>query len=260
MTNVSSVTGGHSPFNLSGKVIVVTGASSGLGAHFVRVLHRAGASVVACARRSDRLADVIARLDNASALSVDLSIEVDRERLITEVLREHGRVDVLVNNAGVSTPSRIENETLEQFSRSMEVNVTAVWHLSKLAGAAMIAAGSGSIVNVASMFGHVAAAPLAQANYVASKSAVVGLTRELGVQWARRGVRVNALCPGFFPSEMTLGALDDERSRSYIEGKTPQGRFGRLEELDGPLLLLCSDASSYMTGTSVMVDGGWSAS
>jgi NAD(P)-dependent dehydrogenase (short-subunit alcohol dehydrogenase family) len=123
----------------------------------------------------------------------------------------------------------------------------------------MVAQRSGSIVNIASVFGHVASAPMGQGAYVASKSAVVGLTKELGVQWARKGIRVNALCPGFFPSEMTDEMPDESKARDFILRETPMGRFGELDELDGPLLLLCSDASRFMIGASLIVDGGWSA-
>jgi NAD(P)-dependent dehydrogenase (short-subunit alcohol dehydrogenase family) len=134
-----------------------------------------------------------------------------------------------------------------------------VWHLSKLCAPAMIAAGGGCIVNVASMLGHVAASPVKQAHYCASKGAVVNLTRELACQWARKGVRVNALCPGWFPSEMTAGMDTDDGSQRYIQTMSPIPRMGFDHELDAALLFLAGSGSTFMTGQSLIVDGGWSA-
>ena len=191
-------------FRLDEKVALVTGCSIGLGHHFVETLHDAGATIVACARRAELLEDLCKDLSRASWISADLGETAAREAIVPEVIDRHGRIDILVNNAGVGYPGRIETESLDDFRLALEVNVTAVWHLSKIAGAEMVAAGNGAIVNVASILGHVASAPMAQANYCASKGAIVNLTRELAVQWARRGVRVNALCPGYFPSEMTI--------------------------------------------------------
>ena len=246
-------------FRLDGQVVVVTGASSGLGAHFASVLHGAGASVVLTARRAERLESLADELPGASVVVADMADEVDRERLVADVLARHGRVDVLVNNAGVGGSVAVEDETLERFRTSMEVNVTALWHLSKLCAPSMIANGAGSIVNVASMLGLVGSTPVKQAHYCASKGAVVNLTRELALQWARKGVRVNALCPGWFPSEMTDGMDTDEASQRFIAANSPIPRMGRLDELDGALLLLASPAGSFMTGQSLIVDGGWTA-
>jgi NAD(P)-dependent dehydrogenase (short-subunit alcohol dehydrogenase family) len=166
---------------------------------------------------------------------------------------------VLVNNAGVGYTVSIEDEDLDEFRTTMEVNVTAVWHLSKLAGAAMVANGRGSIVNIASMLGLVGSTPIKQAHYTASKGAVINLTREMALQWARKGVRVNALCPGWFPSEMTAAMEGDEASQRFIKANSPMPRMGEAQELDGPFLLLASDAGSFMTGHALVVDGGWLA-
>ncbi len=186
-------------FRLDGKVVVVTGASSGLGERMARVFHAVGATVVATARRVERLDALVDTLPGAIALPADVSDSDQRERLVREVIERCGGVDVLVNNAGIATVVRVEDESIETFRESMEINVTAVWHLSKLCAPSMISRGGGSIVNVASMLGHVAATPVKQANYCASKGAVVNLTRELAIQWARKGVRVNALVPGLVP-------------------------------------------------------------
>jgi NAD(P)-dependent dehydrogenase (short-subunit alcohol dehydrogenase family) len=240
-------------------VTIVTGASSGLGEHFASVLHQVGAQVVVSARRVDRLESLAAGLPGAVVIGADMADADGRERLVSEVLDRFGRVDVLVNNAGVGGSVAVEDEELDRFRLSMEVNVTALWHLSKLCAPSMIATGAGSIVNVASMLGHVGSTPVKQAHYCASKGAVVNLTRELALQWARKGVRVNALCPGWFPSEMTEGMDTDEGSQRFIAANSPIPRMGQLHELDGALLLLASPASTFLTGQSIIVDGGWTA-
>jgi NAD(P)-dependent dehydrogenase (short-subunit alcohol dehydrogenase family) len=246
-------------FRLDGQVALVTGASSGLGARFARVMHAVGATVVVSARRVDRLEALIAELPGAIAIAADIGLAADRERLVADTIEQAGHLDILVNNAGLAHGGGIEQETLEQFEEVMGVNATAVWHLSKLAAPFMIQRGAGSIVNVASMLGHVASTPIKQANYCASKGAVVNLTRELAAQLARRNVRVNALCPGYFPSEMTEPMLGDADSENYFATHSPMPRMGREDELDGALLLLASRAGSYITGHSLLVDGGFTA-
>jgi NAD(P)-dependent dehydrogenase (short-subunit alcohol dehydrogenase family) len=170
-----------------------------------------------------------------------------------------GRIDVLVNNAGIGSPIPAEDEPVERFAEVLDVNVTALFALTQLVGRTMIERGSGSIVNIASILGLVASAPIKQASYTASKGAVVNLTRELAVQWARKGVRVNAIAPGWFPSEMTAEMFADPASMTFLERNAPMARGGRPDELDGALLYLASGASSYVTGQVLAVDGGWTA-
>ena len=150
-------------------------------------------------------------------------------------------------------------ESLEEFKRVVDINLNAVFDLSRLLAPSMLERGRGVIVNVASVHGFVASAPNTQAAYVASKGAVVTLTRELAVQWARKGIRVNAIAPGYFATEITAAMFENDRSVEWIERNTPLGRAGELHELDGALLFLASDASSYVTGTTLLVDGGWTA-
>ena len=246
-------------FRLDGRIAIVTGASSGLGDRFARVLHAVGATVVVVARRADRLSALVDELPGSVAIAADLSVADDRERVVRETIERFGRVDVLVNNAGIGHKVSVEQEDLDTFRQAMELNVTAIWHLSKLCSPSMIASGGGTIVNIASMLGHVGATPVKQAHYCASKGAVVNLTRELALQWARKGIRVNALCPGWFPSEMTAGMESDDGSQAFIQQMSPIPRMGHEHELDGALLLLASPASTFLTGQSVIVDGGWTA-
>jgi NAD(P)-dependent dehydrogenase (short-subunit alcohol dehydrogenase family) len=171
-----------------------------------------------------------------------------------------GHIDILINNAGVCSPIRAENEDPSEFRRTMDINLNGLFVLSQLAGRTMLEQRSGSIINIASILGLVAAAPIAQASYCASKGAVVNLTRELACQWAKSGVRVNAIAPGWFRSEMTNEELfGDEKSMDYVRRNCPMGRGGEDHELDGALIFLASDASSYVTGQILAVDGGWVA-
>jgi NAD(P)-dependent dehydrogenase (short-subunit alcohol dehydrogenase family) len=246
-------------FSLAGRVAIVTGASSGLGHRFARVLQRAGAQVVLSARRADRLDELVAQLPGAIEVAADVTVDDDRRRLIDATLGAHGRIDVLVNNAGISGPVPAEDEPLDRFREVLDVNLTSLFALCQLVARPMLERGQGSIVNIASMLGLVASAPVKQASYAASKGGVVNLTRELGAEWGRRGVRVNAIAPGWFPSEMNAEMFDDERSLEYIARNAPMGRAGREHELDGALLYLASDASTYVTGAVLTVDGGWTA-
>jgi NAD(P)-dependent dehydrogenase (short-subunit alcohol dehydrogenase family) len=245
--------------DLEGRVAIVTGASSGLGERFARVLRAAGADVVAAARRADRLERLTGEVDGVVSCVCDVSRDEDLQRLVDFTTERFGRIDVLVNNAGVGQSYPAEEEPLEHFRHVVDVNLNALFALSQLVGRAMIEQGAGSIVNIASMFGLVAAAPIKQASYCASKGAVVNLTRELGAEWARKGVRVNAIAPGFFPSEMTEQMFAEPRTLEWMTRNVPAGRAGAAHELDGVLLFLASDASTYVTGQTIAVDGGWTA-
>lgn len=246
-------------FRLDGRVAVLTGASSGLGARFARVLHGAGATVVVAARRVDRLRTLADELDGVLPIGCDVAVEADCVALVAAAVEAHGRIDLLVNNAGVTVISPALEETSEQFRYVLDVNLTGVFTLCREAARHMVAGGGGSIVNVASVLGVVGVGQIPQAGYAASKGGVVNLTRELAAHWARQGVRVNAIAPGWFPSEMTATMWDDERSLRWIERKVPMGRGGHEHELDGALLFLAGDASTYVTGQVLAVDGGYTA-
>jgi NAD(P)-dependent dehydrogenase (short-subunit alcohol dehydrogenase family) len=243
-------------FRLDGKVAVVTGASSGLGAAFAVGLAEAGADVAIAARRAEKLEATAQRVRalgrRCHAVVADVAKPEDCARIADETVAALGRVDILVNNAGVGTAIPASRETPEQFRGVIEVNLNGSYWMAQACGRVM-RPGS-TIVNIGSVLGQTTGA-LPQAAYASSKAAIIGLTRDLAVQWtARKGIRVNALAPGFFPTEMT-----EQYPEGYIEKmmvRVPAGRPGDADELVAALLFLASDASSYVTGVVLPVDGG----
>ena len=243
-------------FRLDGKVAVVTGASSGLGAAFATGLAEAGADVAICARRTDRLeatrAEVEALGRRCLAVTADVAKPEDCARVVEETVGALGRVDILVNNAGIGTAVPATRETPEQFRQVIDINLNGSYWMAQ-ACARVMEPGS-SIVNISSVLGSTTAG-LAAGRLRSSKAAINGLTRDLAAQWTgRKGIRVNALAPGFFPSEMT-----EQYPDGYLEsqfGRVPAGRAGDPVELVAALVFLASDASSYVTGAVLPVDGG----
>lgn len=246
-------------FDLTGRTALVTGASSGLGVDFALGLRRAGATVFVAARRIDRLQALCAQHPGLTAIACDLADPASVAAAADHVNAEVGALDVLVNNAGLSVPARAEDEDMADFRHVLDVNLTGTFQLTQLIARPMLSAGRGSIVNVASIMGLVASSPNRQASYCASKGALINLTRELAVQWARRGVRVNAIAPGWFPSEATAELMEPGPAHDYVRQNTPLGRVGNPSELLGTLLLLASDAGAFLTGQIIAVDGGWTA-
>jgi len=246
-------------FRLDGKVAVVTGASSGLGAGFARALAEAGADLVLAARRTDRLAavaeDVRALGRRALVVSADVADPAACDALAAAAVDGYGHLDVLVNNAGVGTAIPATRETPEEFRRVVDVNLNGAYWAAQACGRVM--APGGSIVNISSVLALIKSfAP--QAAYAASKAGLLGLTRDLAQQWSgRKGIRVNAIAPGYFASEMTVD-IPEDKLMPFIAAHSPLGRLGQQHELDAAVVFLASDAASYITGATLAVDGGMS--
>jgi NAD(P)-dependent dehydrogenase (short-subunit alcohol dehydrogenase family) len=211
------------------------------------------------ARRVDRLDLLAESLPGSLALRCDVTDDADLEALVGRTLAECGRIDILVNNAGITEVQPAEDEPAEVFRRVVAVNLTAPFLLTQLVARHMLGAGGGSVINIASVLGLRGVGQVPQAGYAASKGGLINLTRELAAQWARRSIRVNAIAPAWFPTEMTGEMFADEGAQRWIRRRTPMGRPGQLDELDGALLFLASDASAYITGQILAVDGGWTA-
>ena len=253
-------------FDISGKTAIVTGASYGLGVTMAETFAEAGANVVLAARSKEKLADVAAAIESrgGKALSVecDVTDSASVKAMVDAARARFGRVDILVNNAGVSAEAGFmpERVTDDLFAQTMQVNVMGTFYCCREVAGHMLADGKGgSIINIASIMGITGQSngPVA---YQASKGAVINLTRNLAASWADRNVRVNAIAPGWFPSEMTAGWFAVPEFLERFVNEAPMGRIGNPDELKGPLLFLASEASSFVTGQTIAVDGGVSAS
>jgi NAD(P)-dependent dehydrogenase (short-subunit alcohol dehydrogenase family) len=243
-------------FDLGGRIALVTGSSGGLGERFARVLNAAGATVVITARRADRLRDVGCEL-GVDWIEADLATDTGRVSLVNRVAQRHAALDILVNNAGACDGGPLEEQNIDDIRSAVEIDLIAVIDMCRLAAPLLFASEHASVINVSSIFGLIGSRS-AMAGYNASKGGVTNFTRHLAAQWGQRGVRVNALAPGYFPTELT-GGLTDERLVTKIRDRTLLGRAPTSTELDGSLLYLASDASSYTTGHTLTVDGGWTA-
>jgi NAD(P)-dependent dehydrogenase (short-subunit alcohol dehydrogenase family) len=247
-------------FRLDGQVALVTGASSGLGARFARVLDAVGARVAITGRRLGRLEKLAADLHDPVVVACDATAPAERDALVPRVLDAAGRLDVLVNNAGRSEPMRALDEPIDHFRDTLELNLVTPFAIAQAAARAMAERGiRGRIINIVSIYALVGIGRVPEASYSASKGGLLSLTRELAVQWSRRDIRVNAIAPGYFPSGMTDDLFADPRLAEWVADRTVLKRPGAEAELDGALLYLASGASSYVTGHVLPVDGGWTA-
>ena len=245
-------------FDVAGKVALVTGASSGLGNHFARTLAEGGATVIAAARRVDRLEKLVTEIRAAGgvahALALDVSDAGSVHDGLARIASDHGAPDIVVNNAGIAQTKPAIQLTEDDWRHVMATNLDGVWRIATHAAQALVAAGKpGSIVNIASVLGLRQGTNLLA--YTTAKAAVVQLTKTLALEWARHHIRVNAIAPGYVETEINQGFFATEAGQAMVK-RVPQRRIGSASDLDGALLLLASDAGSYMTGSIVVVDGG----
>ncbi|MEM6546680.1 MAG: glucose 1-dehydrogenase [Pseudomonadota bacterium] len=238
---------------LSGKLILVTGASSGLGAHIAQHLARQGARVAIAARRQAALQALAASRVGMTPVEMDVSDHNSVRRGVDTAAKVLGGLDGLVNNAGVGTVARAMEMSEEAWAGVIDTNLSGVFRVAQAAAAIMAEGGGGAILNTASILG-IGVQP-GVAAYAASKAAVIQLTRALALEWARHGIRVNAIAPGYFPTEMNQAFLESPAGQEY-KNAIPLRRFGAFEDLDGAVDLLLSDASSYITGVTLPIDGG----
>ena len=248
----------QSLFSLAGKTALVSGASSGLGEHFAQVLSAAGAEVIVAARREDRLASLVERINaaggRACSIALDVTSRISVDQAFEEIDKRVSSLDIVVNNAGIANrPIRFVDATEEEWGAVLDVNLIGAWRIAHAAAIRMKKQGSGTVVNTGSIYSHVSGSH--KADYNVSKVAIDQLTKNMALELARSGIRVNSLCPGYFETAINEKEFGTEQGRAYVNRLVPR-RTGLYQELTGPLLLLVSDAGSYVNGTSLIVDGG----
>jgi gluconate 5-dehydrogenase len=252
-------------FSLRGRVGIVTGASSGLGVECAHALALAGADVALAARRDDRLSPLAAEIEKsygvrAIGVQTDVTDDADLDRLVEACTAKLGLPDILVNNAGISPTGRAESLPRATWDDAMATNLTAPMMLAQRVARGLIEAKKpGRIINITSIYGIVASSIYRLSAYTATKSGLANLTRQLAVEWAQYGILVNAIAPGWIPTEATEGGMAKPQNRERMERLTPLGRLGLPEELRGAVIYLASPASSYVTGTVLSIDGGYAS-
>ena len=250
-------------FDLSGKAAIVTGGGTGIGRQMAQGLAEAGANLVLCARKAERCEQAASELEQLGVRAIGLGCDVrdpdQVQHVVGRAVEELGGVDVLVNNAGTVWGASPEEMPLEGWQKVIDVNLTGVFLFSQAAGRVMIERGAGVIVNIASVAGLQGGPPdvMNTIAYNASKGGVIAFTRDLACKWAQHGIRVNSIAPGWFPSDMSGYVL--ERHEERLKEHIPLGRFGGPHDLEGVVVFLASDASAYVTGHTLVVDGGESA-
>lgn len=248
-------------FDLTGRRALITGASRGIGQAIAVEFARRGAAVLVVARTSAGLDETVALAAGAagsiSGLPADLRSEESIESAVEEAVARLGGLDILVNNAADDHDSSIEDTPLATWQRVLELNLQSCFLLCRAASPHLSASGHGKVINVASVIGTVGIRD--DVAYVSAKHGLIGLTRALSLEWGRRGVQVNALAPGFVETAMIADALADEDIAKWIRRGTPMGRWATVDEMTGPAVFLASDASNFMTGQVLVIDGGWTA-
>lgn len=249
-------------FDLTGRVAIVTGGSRGLGLEMAEGLAEAGARLMLCARREEWLLPAVADLRGRGVTVEGLTCDVAKldqvQAVVDRTLATYGRIDILVNNAGVTWAAPPEDMPVDKWQQVIDVNLTGAFLFSQAAGREMLKAGYGRIINVSSIAGIIASVKGPHyAAYAASKAGLMGLTRELAATWGRQGIRVNAIAPGYFHSRLADGAI--AMVEPELKAISPMGRVGAAGELKGVVVFLAADASNYITGQVMVVDGGWSA-
>ena len=252
------------PFGLHGRRALVTGGGRGIGRACALALARSGAEVAVASRSESQLRETVAAVESGGGQAFSVPSDLGTTRGVEELAEGIGRrwsegVDVLVNNAAISPYVRVAQDWRdEEWSEILRVNLDGTFRVIRQLGPAMLQRGHGSVVNVTSVSADRALPKLAA--YSASKAGLASLTRTLAVEWAPRGVRVNAVAPAYIDTDMTAEVKKREKLRGWVEGRTPMGRFGRPEEVAWAVVFLASEAASYITGTTLYVDGGWTAS
>jgi NAD(P)-dependent dehydrogenase (short-subunit alcohol dehydrogenase family) len=246
-------------FKLDGRVAIVTGGSRGLGQEMAEGLAEAGASLMLCARRDEWLAPAVAAMRargfTVEGMLCDVAKPSDVQAVVEKTIAVYGKVDILINNAGVTWAAEPEDLPLDKWQKVVDVNLTGAFLFSQAAGRDMLRRQFGRIINTASIAGmHASVQGPHYAAYAATKAGLIGLTRELAVSWARKGIRVNAIAPGFFHSRLADGAI--AMNEASIKSSSPIPRVGDAGELKGVAVFLAADASNYITGQTIVVDGG----
>lgn len=248
-------------FDLTGKVAVVTGASSGLGVQMAKALASHGANLALLARREQRLQSVAEEIKSLGVDCIAIKCDVTRTQTVIEaaqkVEQHYGKVDILINNAGSGGNQSLEETTDETWNEVIDVDLNGVFKVAREFGKIMIKNKYGRIINIASMYGLVGNMALPTAAYHAAKGAVVNFTRAVAAEWAKYGINVNAICPGFFETELTTDTLNTEDFSNFMKATVPLGRYGKSEELGPAAVFLSSDEASYVTGVILPVDGGF---
>ncbi len=246
-------------FRLDGRIAIVTGGSRGIGQEMAEGLAEAGASLMLCARREEWLTPTVTKMRKqgfaVEGALCDVAKAADVQSVIDKTIAAYGRVDILVNNAGVTWASEPEDMTLAQWQKVVDINLTGAFLFAQAAGRDMLTRQWGRIINIASIAGmHASVHGPHYAGYAATKAGLIGLTKELAVSWARKGIRVNAIAPGFFHSRLADGAI--AMNEAAIKASSPIPRVGDAGELKGVAVFLAADASNYITGQTIIVDGG----